>query len=86
MVAVFSSALKVNANYTFTQVEEPLSRLIPKHKEIFRLSQHRALSLLLITSLLIKGKMDGGTFATTAVLLDYQLVNTMAKYDVIKTD
>jgi hypothetical protein len=24
--------LKVNANYTFTQVEEPLSRLIPKHK------------------------------------------------------
>jgi vitamin B12 transporter len=28
----FSSALKVNANYTFTQVEEPLSRLIPKHK------------------------------------------------------
>jgi hypothetical protein len=30
---------------------------------------------------------DGGTFATTAVLLDsYQLVNTMAKYDVIKTD
>jgi vitamin B12 transporter len=28
----FLSALKVNANYTFTQVEEPLSRLIPKHK------------------------------------------------------
>jgi vitamin B12 transporter len=32
----FSSALKVNANYTFTQVEEPLSRLIPK-QEIFLL-------------------------------------------------
>jgi vitamin B12 transporter len=32
MVAYSSSALKVNANYTFTQVEEPLSRLIPKHK------------------------------------------------------
>jgi hypothetical protein len=29
---ILSSALKVNANYTFTQVEEPLSRLIPKHK------------------------------------------------------
>jgi vitamin B12 transporter len=54
----FSSALKVNANYTFTQVEEPLSRLIPKHKGNISLDyQHRALSLLLITSLLIKGKM-----------------------------
>jgi hypothetical protein len=54
----FSSALKVNANYTFTQVEEPLSRLIPKHKgNISRLSGNTALSLLLITSLLIKGKM-----------------------------
>jgi vitamin B12 transporter len=31
----FSSALKVNANYTFTQVEEPLSRLIQNTKEIF---------------------------------------------------
>jgi hypothetical protein len=50
--------LKVNANYTFTQVEEPLSRLIPKHKGNISLDyQHRALSLLLITSLLIKGKM-----------------------------
>jgi hypothetical protein len=53
----FSSALKVNANYTFTQVEEPLSRLIPKHKGNSRLSGNTALSLLLITSLLIKGKM-----------------------------
>jgi vitamin B12 transporter len=34
----FSSALKVNANYTFTQVEEPLSRLIPKHKGNISLS------------------------------------------------
>jgi hypothetical protein len=50
--------LKVNANYTFTQVEEPLSRLIQNTKEIFQtIKQHRALSLLLITSLLIKGKM-----------------------------
>jgi vitamin B12 transporter len=32
MVAYSSSALKVNANYTFTQVEETFSRLIPKHK------------------------------------------------------
>ena len=29
---IFSKELKVNANYTFTQVEAPLSRLIPKHK------------------------------------------------------
>jgi vitamin B12 transporter len=28
----FLKEFKVNANYTFTQVEAPLSRLIPKHK------------------------------------------------------
>jgi hypothetical protein len=58
MVAYSSSALKVNANYTFTQVEEPLSRLIPKHKGNISLDyQATPRSFLLITSLLIKGKM-----------------------------
>jgi hypothetical protein len=53
----FSSALKVNANYTFTQVEEPLSRLIPKHKGNISLDYQGTALFLLITSLLIKGKM-----------------------------
>jgi vitamin B12 transporter len=93
MVAIlFSSALKVNANYTFTQVEEPLSRLIPKHKGNISLDyQATPRSFFTINYQFVDKRkdafFDGGTFATTAVLLDsYQLVNAMAKYDVIKTD
>jgi vitamin B12 transporter len=87
----FSSALKVNANYTFTQVEEPLSRLIPKHKGNISLDyQATPRSFFTINYQFVDKRKDAffdGTFATTAVLLDsYQLVNAMAKYDVIKTD
>ena len=86
----FSNALKINANYTFTQVEEPLSRLIPKHKGNISLDyQATARSFFNINYQYVDQRkdafFDGGTFATTAVLLDsYQLVNAMAKYDVIK--
>jgi vitamin B12 transporter len=86
----FSNALKVNANYTFTQVEEPLSRLIPKHKGNISLDyQATARSFFNINYQYVDQRkdafFDGGTFATTAVLLDsYQLFNAMAKYDVIK--
>jgi vitamin B12 transporter len=87
----FESALKVNANYTFTQVEEPLSRLIPKHKGNISLDYQTPRSFFTINYQFVDKRkdafFDGGTFATTAVLLDsYQLVNAMAKYDVIKTD
>jgi vitamin B12 transporter len=86
----FSNALQVNANYTFTQVEEPLSRLIPKHKGNVSLDyQATARSFFNINYQYVDKRkdafFDGGTFATTPVLLDsYQLVNAMAKYDVIK--
>ncbi|PKH68136.1 TonB-dependent receptor [Flavobacterium sp. ALD4] len=86
----FSNALKINANYTFTQVEEPLSRLIPKHKGNISLDyQATARSFFNINYQYVDQRkdafFDGGTFATTAVLLDsYQLFNAMAKYDVIK--
>jgi vitamin B12 transporter len=30
----FLKEFKVNTNYTFTQVEAPLSRLIPKHGNV----------------------------------------------------
>jgi vitamin B12 transporter len=81
--------LKVNANYTFTQVEEPLSRLIQNTKEIFLDYQATPRSFFTINYQFVDKRkdafFDGGTFATTAVLLDsYQLVNAMAKYDVIK--
>jgi vitamin B12 transporter len=71
--------LKVNANYTFTQVEEPLSRLIQKHKGNISLD-YQATPLFTINYQFVDKRkdafFDGGTFATTAVLLDsYQLVN-----------
>jgi hypothetical protein len=49
--------LKVNANYTFTQVEEPLSRLIPKHKGNISLDYQATPRSFFNISLLIKGKM-----------------------------
>ncbi|MEZ7499933.1 TonB-dependent receptor plug domain-containing protein [Flavobacterium sp. Arc3] len=86
----FSNALKVNGNYTFTQVEEPLSRLIPKHKGNVSLDYQATSRAFFNVNYQYVDKrkdafFDGGTYATTAVLLDsYQLVNAMAKYDVIK--
>jgi vitamin B12 transporter len=86
----FSDALQVNANYTFTQVEEALSRLIPKHKGNVSLDyQATERSFFTINYQYVDKRkdafFDGGTFATTPVLLDsYQLVNAMAKYDLIK--
>jgi outer membrane receptor for ferrienterochelin and colicin len=54
----FSSALKVNANYTFTQ-GRAFKQINSKtqRKYSLRLSGNTRSSLLLITSLLIKGKM-----------------------------
>lgn len=86
----FSKELKVNANYTFTQVEEPLSRLIPKHKGNVSLDyQPTARAFFNINYQYVDQRkdafFDGGTYATTSVVLDsYQLFNAIAKYDLIK--
>ncbi|HEY4618079.1 MAG TPA: TonB-dependent receptor plug domain-containing protein [Flavobacterium sp.] len=86
----FSKELKVNANYTFTQVEEPLSRLIPKHKGNVSLDyQPTARAFFNLNYQYVDQRkdafFDGGTYATTPVILDaYQLFNASAKYDLIK--
>jgi vitamin B12 transporter len=60
--------VKVNANYTFTQVEEPLSRLIPKHKGNISLDyQATPRSFFTINYQFVdkrKAFFDGGTFTT----------------------
>ena len=86
----FSNELKVNANYTFTQVEEPLSRLIPKHKGNVSLDyQPTDRAFFSLNYQYVDQRkdafFDGGTYATTPVILDgYQLFNGTVKYDLIK--
>jgi vitamin B12 transporter len=85
----FSKELKVNANYTFTQVEESLSRLVPKHKGNVSLDyQPLSRAFFNINYQYVDQRtdafFDGGTFATTPVVLgSYQLFNATAKYDLI---
>ncbi len=82
--------LKFNANYTFTQVEEPLQRLIPKHKVNISIDYDYSekASFNLAYQYVDKRKdvfFDGGTYLTTPVILDtYQLVNAIGNFKIIK--
>ena len=82
--------LKFNANYTFTQVEEPLQRLIPKHKVNGSLDYEfsEKASFNLAYQYIDKRNdafFDGGTYLTTPVILDaYQLVNAIGNFKIIK--
>lgn len=86
----FSEGLNINANYTFTQVEAPLSRLIPKHKGNVALDYQATESTFFSLNYQYVDHrndafFDGGTYATTPVVLDgYQLINGIVKYDLIK--
>ena len=86
----FSKGLNINANYTFTQVEAPLSRLIPKHKGNVALDYQATESTFFSLNYQYVDQrkdafFDGGTYATTPVVLDgYQLINGIVKYDLIK--
>lgn len=85
-----SNKLSVNGNYTFTQVEERLSRLIPKHKGNVSLDyQPTTRTFFNVNYQYVDQRndafFDGGTYATTPVILDaYQLINATVKYDLIK--
>ncbi|NNT71789.1 TonB-dependent receptor [Flavobacterium sp. IMCC34852] len=82
--------LRVNANYTFTQVDKALDRLIPKHKVNAGLDfQPTPRTLFNVNYQYFDGRndafFDGNTFGTSFVKLDsYQLVNALAKYELIK--
>ena len=85
-----SEKLKFNANYTFTQVEEPLQRLIPKHKGNISLDYEfsEKASINLAYQYVDKRKdafFDGGTYETTPVILySYQLLNAIGNFKIIK--
>ena len=86
----FSNSLKINGNYTFTQVEQQLSQLIPKHKSNISLEYQATKRTFFSVNYQYVDKRnetfyDAGTYANTKVVLaPYQLVNATAKYDLIK--
>ncbi len=84
-----TSKLRVNANYTFTQVDQVLDRLIPKHKVNAGLDFQPSPRVLFNVNYQYfdarnDAFFDGNTFGTSIVKLDsYQLINALAKYELI---
>lgn len=87
---VLNSKFKLNANYTFTQVDKNLDRLIPKHKANASVDYFASERLFFnLNYQYLDGRkdvyFDGNTFGTASVKLgSYQLVNALVKYELIK--
>jgi len=86
----FSQDLKANANYTFTQMETQMNRLIPKHKANVAIDyQFLKSTFVTLNYQWIDQRSDafydGVTYAKTAVVLpSYQLVHAIVKKELIK--
>ena len=82
--------LKFNSNYTFTQVDEALNRLIAKHKVNASLDFSATKKMFITLNYqYVDGRQDeffdGNTFGTILTKLDgYKLVNSSIKYELIK--
>ena len=85
-----SDKLKWISNYTFTQVDEALDRLIPKHKVNSSLDyQICPRTTFNVNYQYVDGRndafFDGNTYGTQNVVLgSYQLVNASLNYELIK--
>ena len=85
-----SDKLKWISNYTFTQVDKAVDRLIPKHKVNSSLDyQFSARTTFNVNYQYVDGRndayFDGNTYGTQNVVLDsYQLVNASLHYELIK--
>lgn len=85
-----NSKLQLNGNYTFTQVDEALDRLIPKHKVNAGLYfEPTTRTLFSVDYQYFNARndayFDGTTFdVVTTKLGSYQLLNATAKYELIK--
>ena len=85
-----SEKIKWNSNYTFTQVDKAMDRLIPKHK------LNSAVDFQINDRLFFNvdyqyvdsrndAFFDGATFATRNIVLDsYQLINSSVRYELLK--
>lgn len=85
-----SKNIKWISNYTFTQVDKALDRLIPKHKVNSSLDfQMCKRAFLNLNYQYVDGRndafFDGTTYDTEKVILDsYQLVNATVNYELVK--
>ena len=86
-----TSKINLNSNYTFTQVDEALNRLIPKHKINSSIDFSATKRLFFNANYqYIDGRkdafFDGNTFSTAYTKLgSYQLFNVLVKYELVKT-
>lgn len=82
--------LSLNGNYTFTQVDKALDRLIPKHKANASIDfQPTKRTLFNLNYQYFNARNDafynGTTFAVDTIQLgSYQLLNALAKYELIQ--
>jgi vitamin B12 transporter len=82
--------LTLNGNYTFTQVDKALDRLIPKHKTNASVDyQPNKRTLFNVSYQYFNARNDafynGNTFMVDTIQLDsYQLLNALAKYELIQ--
>ena len=87
---VATNKLKFKANYTFTEVEEPLKRLIPKHKANVSIDYDFSEKATFNLSYQYVDQrkdvfFDGGAYETIPVQLDsYQLLNMIGNFKIIK--
>jgi vitamin B12 transporter len=85
-----SDKINLNANYTFTQVEEALSRLIPRHKVNGSVDFSATKRLFFNANYqYVDARQDafydGNTYATVYTKLgSYQLVNALVKYELVQ--
>ncbi|RXR22519.1 TonB-dependent receptor plug domain-containing protein [Flavobacterium stagni] len=85
-----TQAVRLTANYTFTQVDEALNRLIPKHKANVGLEVIPSSRWFVnVNYQYTDGRrdlfFDGNTFATVPVQLgSYSLLNGLVKYELLK--
>jgi vitamin B12 transporter len=85
-----SEKIKWNSNYTFTQVDKALDRLIPKHKVNSSLDfQINSRLFFNVNYQYVDSRndafFDGNTFATKMIVLDsYQLINSSVRYELVK--
>jgi vitamin B12 transporter len=85
-----SKKIKWNSNYTFTQVDEALNRLIPKHKVNSSLDfQINSRLFFNVNYQYVDSRndafFDGNTYTTQKIVLgSYQLVNSSLRYELVK--
>lgn len=86
-----NNKINLNANYTFTQVDEALNRLIPKHKVNGSVDFSATKRLFLNANYqYVDARQDafydGTTYATVYTKLgSYQLLNALVKYELVQS-